>query len=136
MLWKRVTVQEQEQILVIKNGRPSEILAPGDHWMFVAPGSSLELERHDTRDLVFQSKWTEILIETQPDLLRRYFILVETSEVQVAMVYVDGKLCNVLTPAKRVLFWRGLAAVSAELVDLIDDSEMPVNMLVELERGR
>jgi hypothetical protein len=136
MLWKRVTVHEQERVVVIKNSRPSEILAPGDHWIFVAPGASLHLERHDMGDLVFQSNWADYLIRERSDLVERYFILVETNEVQVAMVYVDGKLVTVLTPAKSVLLWRGLAEVSAEVVDLVEEPEMPADMLLELERGR
>jgi hypothetical protein len=46
-------------------------------------------------------------------------VKVETSETQVGLIYVNGGLYRVLTPAKRLLFWRDAAAVSAEVVDII-----------------
>ena len=133
MLWKRMLVGNQERLLVIKNGRFEAILAPGEHRMFVAPWVSLEFERHNVRDLVFRSMWTDCVINERPDVIERYFTLVETNEVQVGIVYVDGKLFQVLAPAKRVLFWRGEATVSAELVEVIGEPQISFPNLRTLE---
>ena len=134
MLWKRVIVGDQERVLIAKNGRFSGILEPGQHRIFVAPGVSLETEKHDVRDLVFGSKWADYLMKARPDLVNRYFTRVETNDVQVAMVYVDSKLSEVLLPAKRVLYWCGLAEVTAEVVDVVAQPEIPVFKLPALER--
>lgn len=133
MFWKRVIVHHHERVLVIKNGRVAEILTPGDHWIFVLPGVSFELERHDIRDLVLRSRWTDYLLGERPDLVQCYFTAVETNDVQVAMVYVDTKLFRILTPAKSLLFWRGEANISAEIVEVVE-TDMPEDMLLELER--
>jgi hypothetical protein len=119
MLWKRVTVGDQERILVSKDGRFGGILTPGAYNMFVTPGVPLDLERHNVRDLVFQSVWAEYLVQERRELAERYFTRVETSDTQVAMVYVDRKLFKVMLPAKRMLFWRTPAEVTAEVVDVI-----------------
>src|SRR5438067_13500788 len=111
MYWERISIGDHERVLVIKNGRFKAILAPGEHRMFVAPWVCLQFEKHDVRDLVFRSRWADYLINERPDLVQRYFTLTETNEVQVGIVYVDGKLFQVLAPAKRVLFWRGEAEV-------------------------
>ncbi|MBV9678148.1 MAG: slipin family protein [Acidobacteriaceae bacterium] len=134
MLWKRVIVGDQERVLIAKNGRFSGILEPGQHRIFVTPGMSLETERHDIRNLVFTSRWADYLAKEQPDLVSRYFACVETNDVQVAMVYVDSKLREVLLPAKRVLYWRGLVEVTAEIVDVIAQPEIPASKLPALER--
>lgn len=121
MLWKRIIVHEWERLLVSRNGRFRAILMPGKHRIFVAPGSSLDIEKHDVRDLVFESAWADYLIAGRPDILARHFTCVETNEVQIGIVYAAGRLVHVLPPAKRVLFWRGQAEITVELVDVIGD---------------
>lgn len=134
MFWKRIVVGDQERVLVIKNGRFVGILMPGTHRVFTGPGVSLQLEKFNVRDLVFQSTWTDYLVKERPDVTERHFTLVETNDVQVGMVYADGKLYKVLTPAKRVLFWRGLVEVTAEIVDVIAEPTIPFEKLAALER--
>jgi hypothetical protein len=120
MLWKRITVGGQERALITKNGRFGGILAPGEYRLVAKPGVSLDVEKHNVRDLVFQSAWADYLAEQRPDVAARHFTRVETNDWQVAMVYVDGMLFEVMLPAKRLLFWRGAAAVTAELVTVIE----------------
>ena len=123
MLWKRIVVGDLERILVAKNGRFHAILRPGIHYVFVYPGMCLEIERHDIRNVEFQSKWSGYLIRNRPDVVNRYFTPIETNEIQVGMVYADGKLLVVMTPAKNRLFWRAGANVTAEIVDVIAEQE-------------
>jgi len=117
MRWKRITVGDLERILVANDDRFAAILPPGDYW-FRMPGK-IEIERHDVRDLVFRSLWEAFLVDQRPDMVNRHFVRVETSETQIGMVYLNGSLYQVLTPAKRVLYWRDAGAVSAEIVDVI-----------------
>ena len=134
MYWKRISVGDQERILVIKNGRLKAILEPGEYRIFVPPWLCLELESHNIRNLVFRSRWADYLINERPDLVHRYFTLIETNEVQIGIVYVDGKLFQVLAPAKRVLFWRGQAEVTVELADVIGEPLISFPSLRALER--
>jgi hypothetical protein len=134
MFWNRIIVGDQERILIAKNGRFSTILAPGEHRLFVAPTVRLEVEKHSTNSLIFQSTWADYLVKERPQLVAELFTVVETTDTQVAMVYVDGRLFKVLSPAKRALFWRGLSDVSAEVVDVIDEPSIPLTKLAALER--
>ena len=141
MFWKRIVAGPYERVVVAKNGRFHQILLPGTHFIWVAPGVCLEIERHATDEMVFRSKWADSLIRERPDLAERYFIQVATNTVQLAMVYVDDKLFAVLTPAKRILFWRGAAEIRAEIADVIadlvsdsdSDSEIEQALLAALE---
>jgi hypothetical protein len=134
MLWKQIIVGDQERALITKNGRFGGILAPGEYRLVTKPGVSLDVEKHNVRDLVFQSTWAEYLAEERPDVAERHFTLVETNHLQVAMVYVDGMLFQVMLPAKRMLFWRGAAAVTAEVVNVIDAPEVSAQKLPAHER--
>jgi regulator of protease activity HflC (stomatin/prohibitin superfamily) len=134
MLWKRIVVGDQERILITKNGRFGGILSPGEYRMFVPPGDELETEKYNLRNLVFDSTWADYLVKERPQLVERYFTRVETNDVQIALVYVDAKLFSVLTPAKRVLFWREAGDVTAEVIDVIAQPEVPAEKLPALER--
>jgi hypothetical protein len=98
---------------------------PGVYNMFITSGVSLELERHNVRDLVFESTWAEYLVQERSELASRYFTRIETTDTQVAIVYVDGKLFKVMLPAKRMLFWRTPAKVTAEVVNVIASRKLP-----------
>lgn len=133
MFWKRVLVGDQLRTLVIQNGRFKTILEPGDHTILVSPFSNITLEAYNTRELVFQSAWNDFLVKQRPAVVERHFFVIETSDTQVALIFVDGKLNRVLGPAKRLLFWRS-ADVRAELIDVLAEPEVPKVKLAALER--
>jgi len=134
MLWKRIIVGDQERALITKNGRFGGILAPGEYRLFIMPGVSLNVEKYNVRDLVFQSTWADYLAKERPEVADRHFTRIETNDLQVAMIYVDGKLYKVMLPAKRLLFWRGAVDVTAEVVNVIDEPQVPAQKLPALER--
>lgn len=124
MLWKRIIVGDQERALVTKNNRFGGILVPGEYNLFVMPNLSLHVETFNVGDLVFQSAWADYLASERPEVTDRHFMRVETNEMQVAMIYVDGSLFKVMLPAKRLLFWRGPAKITAEVVNVIDGTSL------------
>lgn len=123
MFWKQIAVGEYERAVVARNGRFHAILTPGRHRMFTWPGVFVEVEKFDTRDLIFRTAWANYLIRERPDLVESHFVLVETTDVQVGMVYGDGELVTVLTPGKRALFWRGVAHITTDIVDVLGDPD-------------
>ena len=134
MLWKHIIVADHERALITKNGRFGGILPPGEYRLFIMSGVSLDVEKHNVRDLVFESAWADYLAKERPEIAERHFTRVETNDFQVAMVYVDGQLFKVMLPAKRMLFWRGAMDVTAEVVNVIDESEVSAQKLPALQR--
>lgn len=118
---RRLLVGDNERILVFHNKRFDEILGPGTYWLLTL-GRGVEFERHNIRELVFHSEWADFIVKERPEITSAYFTVVETTDSQVAVVYVDGKLSRVIGPGKRVLFWKGPAAVTFEVIDV---REMP-----------
>jgi hypothetical protein len=126
MLWKKVIVKDRERILLFKDKQFSRILMPGVHRILVSSDEALETEKHHVDDLTFRSNWADYLLSEEPDVARRHFICVETNDTQIAMVYVNGQLFTALVPAKRLLFWRDAAEVTAEVVDLAEQAAMAI----------
>jgi hypothetical protein len=121
MLWKSISISNQERALVARNHHLQSILTPGKYRIFTLPGVSLQVERHNVTDLMLRSKWTDYLLNRLPALVEQHFVCVRTNEVQVAMVYANGELFKVLTPASRILIWRDAARITAEVVDVLPD---------------
>ncbi|MEO7653803.1 MAG: slipin family protein [Bryobacteraceae bacterium] len=134
MFWKRITVGDNTRVLVIRNGRFTHILGPGDYRLFRGFSRSIETEAHNIRDIVFTSPWADFLATERPAVAAQHFTVVETGDSQVAVVSLDGKVFRVIAPAKRVLFWRGAAEITVEIVNAATDVEVPAARLAALDR--
>ncbi len=130
---RRILVGDNERVLLIRKRRFADILGPGEYWIFTL-GRNIEIERYNVRDLAFTSEWSNYFVKERPELTARYFTVVETSDVEVAVAYLDGKLARVIGPAQRVLFWRGAVAVTSELIDVRKAPEVPERLLSALAR--
>jgi regulator of protease activity HflC (stomatin/prohibitin superfamily) len=134
MFIRRILVGDRNRVLLIGKGRFERILEPGTYW-FWELGRSLEFESHDVKAVVFESPWADFLAKERPAIAQRYFTVVETSDSQVAVIYFDGKVSKVLGPGKRILFWKGAVAVTAEVVEARVRPEVPVNLAMPLSRA-
>jgi regulator of protease activity HflC (stomatin/prohibitin superfamily) len=101
--------------------------------MFTA-GRGIQLERHNVRDLVFSGEWADYIANSRPELAARLFTVVETSDVQVAVVCLDARVARVIGPSSRVLFWKGPVNVTFELFDARVNPEVPASQLHALAR--
>ena len=128
---RHIIAGDQELVFVIRKRRFAGILEPGEHWIF---GRGIELERHNTRALVLTSEWADTLVRQHAALAARHFVIVETGDTQVAVVYLDGRLARVIAPAQRVLYFRGLREITFEVIDVRAEPEVPARMLAALAR--
>jgi regulator of protease activity HflC (stomatin/prohibitin superfamily) len=131
LLVRRILVGDQERVLLIRKGRFERILDPGEYWVW---GTGITLETHNVREVQFASPWADYLAKERREIAERYFTIVETSDAQVAVVYVDGKLALTVAPGKRLMFWRGPMAVAAEVIAVKDHPEVAAELLQALMR--
>lgn len=128
MLFRRITVSHNERVIVSKNGRFASILTPGTYRLVHWPWGSLTIESYNLSTPVFRSRWNNYLLEEQPHIVAAHFVAVTTNDSEIAMIFVDGMLYQVLLPGEHALFWKDSASVSAEVVSVID-SELPEQAL-------
>ena len=103
-MFTRINIGDRERALVIRSGRFSEILEPGTHIRLAMP-FTVAVERHSLNDRKLSSAWTEFLAKERRELAERYFVIVETGDREVAIVYADGKFAEKLwleSPAARL----------------------------------
>ena len=132
-MFRRILVGDNERVILIRKKRFAGILVPGEYWIFTV-GQDVEIERHQTKTLVFAGDWADYLVKQRPDLAARHFTTVETADAQVAVVSVDGKVSRVIAPGNRVLYWCDAAAVTFEIVDARETPEAPGRLLAALAR--
>src|SRR5215831_12560314 len=132
-MFRRIVIGDHERVLVTRKRRFETILKPGVYWIFTA-FRGISLERHNTLDLIFASEWMATLANQHRDLADRHFTVIETSESQVALVYLDGRLARVVAPASRVMYWRTAVAVTFTLIDVRSEPEVPKALLPALAR--
>lgn len=134
LFWKKVTVGDQERVLVTKNGRFVSILEPGEYRLWTGPTGNFEFEVHNLRDLVFSSNWADFLVAEKPETVERNFLVIETGDRQVAVVSVNRKTNRVIGPGKRVLFWKASAKIDFDLIDAVENPQVPAGQLDALAR--
>jgi regulator of protease activity HflC (stomatin/prohibitin superfamily) len=133
MFIRRILVGDRNRALVVQAGRFQSILMPGKYWFWTF-GRALEFGIYDLKTIVFESPWSDYLAGERKDIADRYFTTVETSDAQVAVVYLDGKLARVIGPGKRVLFWKGPVSVTSEIIEVKDGPDVPVRLATAVAR--
>lgn len=133
LIFRRILVGDQERVLVTSKGRFVRILEPGEYRLW-SLGRALRTETYNVRQLVFQSEWSDFLVKQKRDEAERLFVIVETSDAQVAVISVNGKMFTVLGAGSRALYWRGHVDVTAKIIDMTENPEVPSTMLPALAR--
>lgn len=129
---RRITVGDNERILLLKDGRVKGILEPGEHFVW-ASGEVAE-EKHDVRRVEFRSEWADFVLRAKPALADKHFTIIATRQNQAAVVTVDGRVRGVVPPSSRAVYWKGVADVSPRLFDLTKEPEVPPEFVIELAR--
>lgn len=115
----RVTLTENERMLVLKDGRVSAILGAGRHR--VARDTRREVHTIDRLRMV--SSHERALWQSRPDLADAHLLEVRAEDGAVALVCRDGVPVAVLRPGDREVYWRDAGEMSVERV-AYDDTLM------------
>lgn len=115
MTIKRVTVKKNERGLLLRNGDFERVLQPGTHWLF-AGLDTLRVELFALEQPAFTHGLADYLMAKEPEVVAAEFVRVELTENQVGLRTENGALVEVLAPATRRLYWKGLVDVQVEVV--------------------
>jgi hypothetical protein len=114
---KRVTVKKNERGLLLRNGDFERVLQPGTHWLF-AGLDTLRVELFALEQPAFTHGLADYLMAKEPEVVAAEFVRVDLNEHQVGLRTENGALVEVLAPATRRLYWKGLVDVRVEVIDI------------------
>jgi regulator of protease activity HflC (stomatin/prohibitin superfamily) len=128
---KRVTVKKNERGLLLRNGDFERVLQPGTHWLF-APIDTLRVELFALEQPAFTHGLADYLMAKEQRVVEAEFVRVELAETQVGLRTENGALVEVLAPATRRLYWKGLVDLKVEVIDIAATAEVPAAIVARL----
>lgn len=131
----RVTVAENQRVLVLSKGRFAGILGPGRHSV-PGRGHSFELETFDLVNPVFVSTFERALMHQRPDLADAHFTVLQAGESEVAVAFRDGAVYDVSTgPRERSVLWTDAGPWDVRRFALDDRLALPEDLRRHAETG-
>ena len=118
-----IKIKETERGLLFKNGKFVKIMSPGVNYFIGKWRYTWSI--FNISSPIMESSWTDILISNYPKTVEEYFQVVNTSDSQVAVIYLDNKLHKVISPGIKKLVWKILADVRVEYIDISQHFEIP-----------
>ncbi len=131
MKLRRVIVKKNERGLLLRNGDFARVLQPGTHWLFDGL-DHLRVETFGLEQAAFTHGLANYLMAKEPGVVVAEFVRVELTETQVGLRSDNGALVEVLAPATRRLYWKGLVDVQVEVIDIAGSAEVPAALVSRL----
>lgn len=129
----KLHVKKQERVLLFKDNEFFRILEPGKYWFF-QPVSKLQAEVFDIANTpAFDSPHLNYLLKAEPALVEKHFVIADLSDTQVAILYIDNKSREVLPPATRKAYWKGVREIRTEVFNLDESNEIPEKLAQNLQ---
>jgi len=130
---QRVTVKKNERGLLLRNGDFERVLQPGTHWL-IAGLDRLQVELFALEQPAFTHAIAEYVMAKEPQVVVAEFVRVELNEHQVGLRTENGLLVEVLAPATRRLYWKGLVDVRVEVIDIAASADVPAAVVTRLQQ--
>ena len=134
-LTKTLTVKDGERALLSRNGRLERVLAPGRHRLF-DPLKWLSTETFNVVRAEFPAERYAVLKAARPDLAAELFEAIETKANEIAIVRLDGRPMQLMTPWQVRVYWKVATSVDAERIDVTSDPRVSAHHLAMIERNR
>lgn len=128
---KRVLIKKNERGLLLRHGDFVRVLQPGQHWVPNWHGKA-RVETFALERSAFTHALADYFMAKEPDLVAQEFVRVDLNDTQAGLRYENGVLAEVLPPATRQLYWKGLNDVQVEVVDISTHAALPPALVAKL----
>jgi regulator of protease activity HflC (stomatin/prohibitin superfamily) len=117
MLIRQFIVHKNERGLLFKNGDFTDFLMPGTYNYF-DPFKKIQIEIYDLSVPEFQHSWSDFILKECADAVESHFSIIELSAQQLALIFKNGILADILPPSTRTIYWKGIIDITAEIIDI------------------
>lgn len=130
--FNRITIKKNERALLLRNGDYEQLLGAGKHWVF-SGFDKIQLQRFALTEPAFEHELVDYFLAQEPELVEREFVHVSLGETQAGLRLEDGVLVQILPPATRKLYWRGLREQRIDVIDVAEDARLPAELVSKLQ---
>lgn len=123
IIFRQIIVRKNERGLLFKKSDFIKFLEPGTY-RFFDPFHHITVELYDLSTPAFSHPLSDFLLKEYPEMMARYFTVVELNAQQVALVYKNGLLADILLPATRHFYWQGVIDITTEIIDISEQFEI------------
>ena len=117
LFYQKFIVRKHERGLLFKDGDFQSFLAPATYRFFDWQ-NRYEVERFEISQPAFTHSLIDYFLEAEREAVERLFEVVQTGSEEVAVVYHNERLTDVLGPNQRALYWNGLVETVVKRFDL------------------
>jgi regulator of protease activity HflC (stomatin/prohibitin superfamily) len=135
LLMLHVTVKDGERALLTRDGMFERVLEPGRHRLF-DPQRALVAEVIKVVRAEFPAERYAVLEAARPDLTAALFEVVETKANELAIVRLDGRPVQVMTPWQVRVYWKVATRVEVERIDVTVEPRVEDRHLAMIDRAR
>ena len=132
---KKTNVADNERVLLFRKNRFEKILNPGEYRVFDLTGNVTAF-RYDITKAELNHHLGRFLITAYQDLLGDQVVSFDIKENQVGLVYLDGKLSDVISPNTFKMFWNLAVKVEVKIVDISENFAVDKKLLAALVRSK
>ena len=115
--YQNFIVRKHERGLLFKDGDFQSFLAPATYRFFDLQ-NRYTVERFDVSQPAFTHRLIDYLLEAERDEVERLFEVVESGANEVAVIYHNKRMTEVLGFDQRALLWKGLVSTVVERFEL------------------
>ena len=130
---KRITIKKNERGLLLRNGDFERVLQPGQHWVRTW-GAHVRIETFAMEQTAFVHGLSDYFMAKEPEVVAQEFVHAALTDTQVGLRYENGLLVEVLAPATRKLYWKGLNEVRVDVVDIAASEKLSADLLAKLNQ--
>jgi regulator of protease activity HflC (stomatin/prohibitin superfamily) len=135
LIFRKFLVRKNERGLLFKEGDFIRFLDSGTYHQF-DPLMKMRLEVYDLAVPEFQHRFLDLFLKQYAQDVVRYFTVYELTSQQVALVYKNGRLADILPPSSRTVYWQGLVDVKVEVIDITEQFELPRDLAAAVVHGK
>ena len=134
MFYKKFIVRKHERALLFRDGDFVKFLEPGVY-RYVTVLHRYTIERFDITVPAYGHRLQDFLIEKFPQDVERHFNIVATDADEIAIVYHDDRVTQIMAPATRHLFTKGVRAIKVERYEIVGNLDVDKRLAKRLLAG-
>ncbi len=121
----RVTVSEDQRVLVLRDGKFDAILTAGIHRL---PRNEIKTEWHGLENLFLMSLYENLLKKNRPDIVAEHLTKYRAQADEVVVLKCDGSPVRVLPPNTQAMAWNQAGPWETERYALTDTMAVPADV--------